>query len=261
MKKFLSMVCVLALALALCVPAFADATSGQATSGQVTVDDKAAAVTADPTNYELAADLCATLQPGTGNFVTYAASEAMYQALLTQGVSYSSTTEGTNKNIIFNALAAPSMGELQIGVNGPANNEVHVEANFASGAQSPLGTYMWMVIPASELDASIDYMWVCNGQYGDVETIVLEAGSELSDGTVLDVDSVQVAFYAPHFSTYRIAPASRLIAERDAANSAGSPILARTNADVNLTVVIAAAMALVRTAGSAVVLKKRGLSK
>lgn len=263
MKKFLSMVCVLALALALCVPAFADATAGQATPGQIPgiIEDKAYAVKSDPGNYDLAVDLRNTINDNRSAFVSYDASEAMYLALMTQpSSSYSSSEEGTNKNIIFQALAAAGMGDLNLDVHGPANNEINVVASFASGQQSPLGTYMWMIVPASEIDASIDYMWVCDGQYGDVEVVKLAAGDTLNDGTVLEVDSVQLAFYAPHFSTYRLAPASRLIAERNAAN-AGSPVLAATNADMNMTAVIAAAMALVLTAGSAVVLKKRSLSK
>lgn len=242
MKKFLSMVCVLALALAICVPAFADATPGQATAGQV--ENAAAAAISNPTyaNGKAVADAV----KADSNKAVYGSATAAMKAVLTRvGVAKNYGFSGISAALRAYVPADMSGTTLNVAMTTPANNAFTITASFAGDAQSDLGVYMVVSLPASAMDTSKTYFWANeNGEYGNVEVIVNDTVATFG-------------FWAPHFSDYTISP--NLPSSGSAA--AAPSILARTNADINLTVVIAAAMALVLTAGSAVVLKKRGLSK
>lgn len=249
MKKLLSLVCVLALALALCVPAFAeDATAGQTeepTAPTVFPEDPASNPTAaadyvyaNPTDYEAAKTLTTVLS--TQGHVDSKASSAMYWALC-----YARNRQEVTVNSVGGSVSVMhvSGSALNAVVNTAANNTLKLEFSFADGGQSDLGAYIGVTLPAGSLDTTISYKWVNDaGQTGFVGVPGTDAQG-----------NVTLQFYAPHFSVYAIVPADE-----------GTPapsILAKTNADLNMTAAVLAVLALATTAGCAVVLKKRALDK
>lgn len=241
MKKLLSLVCVLALALAICVPAFAE----DATSGQVDY------VKDHPQDYESAKTLATSLT--TQGYIDSDATAAMFNAIVSGGGKlnrFTSPSGGYRDGGADIEVWHVSGSTLNAVVNTPVNNTITLEFSFADGGQSELGAYVMVNVRKSAFDPNLTYMWENDaGQSGYVERI---------DETGFSI----MRFYAPHFSTYTIKPVSAPASSPAPAASGNSgSVLASTNADLNTTVVVLAALALVLTAGCAVVLKKRALGK
>lgn len=248
MKKFLSLVCVLALALAVCVPALAEeATSGQvapaATSGEIAAAIEK--VAANPKDYAAARSLYEMLkdQPSSDGPV-YSAMKGAIEAAPNAKTNF---TDLDDK--VFGAYSTLSVrhvsgSDVNTVLTNTGNNTLKLEANFGdgNGYSSELGAVVQITLHSGLLSRDCAYMWVNDaGQTGPVEFM---------QESYVDV----LEFYAPHFSTYTIQPVP-------SAPAPAAPILARTDSDLNMTAALLAALALVLTAGCAVVLKKRALNK
>lgn len=256
MKRMFSLLCVLALALTLCVSAFAEdtATSGQATSGQVGGDSGSSSSVSDSLAQDIlnkdnptvedGVALASSIQAASSQVVTKAQVQAMRKILVAHGVRQSKTTAA---GVGITAYKEPGSGELSIDVTAPTNNIFSVTGNV-TGKQSALGYYIEVAVPASKIDTGKAYMWVNDrNEFGEV--IV-----EVSGGTA------HFQFYAPHFSTYTIADAETILALMNQSAANNSP-LAKTNSDMNTMAVVVAAFVMGLVAFSAVELKKRSLSK
>ena len=100
-----------------------------------------------------------------------------------------------------------------------------------------------MTIPES-FDTSKSYIWF---------------NEDWQRGTV-QISGGKLSFWAPHFSEYTICQGT-VVRKGPAPSAASTSIIKGTGADLNLTAVVVAGLALVLTAGCAVVGKKRILSK
>lgn len=254
MKKILSLVCVMALTVALLVPAFAATagqTGGSATAGQA-AESLAQQVASQPGNRDLAQQLCTQIVADKNIYVNSTMMDAMARAISVNNAEMQ-TINSTDSS--WRVMATyPQMAEsLTVSDMAVSGNVVALTASFENGVQSDLGT-MITVFVKDELDTSKQYMWICdNSQTGYASVAALNNDPN-------GYKSV-ISFYAPHFSKYVIAPVGSLGGSTSGAVNTTGSILASTGADMSVAMVGVAAMAIVMVAGSAVVLKKRSLSK
>lgn len=246
MKKALSLLCVLAMLLVMVVPAFA-ATEGQpegATAGQV-AENLANEVAANPSNSAAAAALTEQVTANKAVVVSSTMSTAMRNAINAHAdvTTTPATPTGAKSLVSFTFVAdkGQTLGTPKVTVT---DTGAVLQVDFANNVQSPLGTYVVLNLN-QKLDASKNYMWVCDDGQTGVAFVMGTSNSEYP---------TQIQFWAPHFSTYAIVPVG-------ATSNTGSSVLAATGADMSVTFVMVAVLAAALMIGSAVVLKRRSVEK
>ncbi|WP_367926064.1 hypothetical protein [uncultured Ruthenibacterium sp.] len=247
LKRIGSAFCALVMAVALAVPAFA----ADATPGQV-AEDMASQVYKNPT-LENGEALAAQINSDKNIVVSMAMADAMSRAIYANNASFANATINESSVSVIYKDPGASLTVSDLKVSG---NTISISAAFEGGAQSSLGAVVSLYLK-ERLDPAQNYMWECNGQTGYVNFVVNDSPNAMYKTTV--------TFYAPHFSTYTIAPVGTTVTPEPPVveepsvtpPASNETVLKGTGADFNLALAGVVALCAVLVAGSAVLLKKR----
>ncbi len=286
MKKVCSVVCAVALALALSVPALANATPGQATPGQPgqstpgeviptpvptpipnpgvptpapgvptpapggstatpgqVVDNMANELLKNPANFDLASKIQGQINADKSINVSATVAKAMraainydatYSASKTGTVSMSAAISAKNSDMKVVAESANIMGSR-------ASVTLHFENAAGTEVQPVLGAIVSVVVEGTTMPAN-DYV------------LIAEEGRVIDDVQVSNFNgNTVINFWAPHFSTYAIVPASDL--NGSGSGNSSNPI-AKTGADMSIALAGSVAVAGMAVVGGVTAAKK-----
>lgn len=257
MKKFVSVLCALAVAATLSVTAFAATPSeiygdpsattseGASNTAQSVAEDIIEAYTVNKQIDDVSAAYLNDLVVANKVYVTPTITEAMRTVLFSKindgsAVADYNTQDGNALNLFYSSNTA--LADAKMSISG---STITIEASYANNVQSDLGAIVLISMPKSQV-SSTGYTWSCDGQTGDV---VFFAGK--------DENSVGLMFYAPHFSTYTLTAKP---AGTTAPTVTDNPIKA-TGADMSLSMMALAVGGIAVIGGAAVATKKFNLGK
>lgn len=271
MKKFLSILCALAVAAALAMPVFAQdtATPGgvdeNATPGEV-VEDYTEQLLANPGNTELAKQINDMINANSAITVGSNTSKAMQQAIFSNTIFLKEESSSLGAYV---SNADPLAKELKLVEEGVevSGSRVKVSLHFENAA----GTAVQPMLGAS-------VTLTLNQAIQAEDLVLVDANNRMIDSVQVYTaeDRTFITFWAPHFSTYTMMPRSEYeptvppttepttpptteptTPPTGSTGEDDQPIKA-TGADMSLAVVAVLAVAGVVIGGGALAAKKNG---